>query len=212
MALAEMFYKQDTNSYVMRATARLYLTAALALVTENDPAGRTFWRDVGEEISMTDAYTYGLVPRAVSLPTGVQCAVSGFGPGDATGDVVMTIPANSLVIGAYAICIEAAGGTTRPSIDWGAVGEDSAGVFDGLGESGRCDTLFAEMGANPIDLGSLLSTTRNEEDIKSFSPRFSVAEQAYQNTLVSAGTGTTTGSWMICMLYITLPLFKGIGG
>lgn len=212
MALAEMFLKPD-NSYVMRATARLYLTAGAALVTENDPAGRTLWRDIGAEISMTDAFTYGLAPRSFILPVGVQCGIASFGPGDATGDVVLTIPGNSLVIGAYAICIEAAGGTIRPSIDWGEVRGDADGIFDGLGEAGICDTRYAQVGskAEDVGLGALIIGMGNDEDIKGKATRFSMSEQIFQNTKTVAGTGTVTGGWLVCMLYVTLPSFLGIG-
>ncbi len=206
MALAKMFRKAD-GGIVMRATARLYLTAGSALVTENDPAARTLWREPGAEISMTDAYAYGLVPRSDIVTSVVQCAYIAVSHNDDTGEVIVTIPANSLILGALAICVEAAGGTTRPSIDFGEVGGDADGIFDGLGEEGVCDTHLAQLGVTPEGkgLGALIRTQRNEDDLTMKAQRFSMGEQIFQNTQHSAGTGTVTGEWLICILYVVLP-------
>lgn len=216
MALAELFLTEN-NSYVMRATARLYLTAGGALVTENDPAGRIFWRDIGGEISLADAHTYGLLPRSFNLPAKdlINVAIVSVGVGDSTGDITLTIPGGSLILEALAICIEpVTGATTRPSIDWGMVGGDADGIFDGLGESGICDTIHTVLGSKSEDLGlgALMTSPVNEDDIKIRVTRFSMSEQVFQNTQTSAGAGTTiTGAWMIVMIYITMPSFLGMG-
>ena len=190
----------------------LYLTAGGALVLENDPAGRTLWKKPGDEISPTDAATYGLLSPAFTADMMQKLAVAFVDHGTVTGDIEIVIPAGSLITGAYAICWETAGGTTRPSIDIGTA-EDPDGLFDGLGETGKCDVIQATIGAQPeaAGVGELLQTRGNEDAIKLNIPSFSFPERTFRNTKTGAGSGTVTGAWLILVMYVTLPSLAGIG-
>jgi hypothetical protein len=127
---------------------------------------------------------------------------------DDTGSRSVTLPARSLIIDVGARCTESAGGTTRPSMDFGILGGDTDGILDGLGESGVCDVAddWVETEPEYRGRGALMVNGKNALDILMKTGVFNSTEKTYMLTRANAGTGTVTGEWDIYLIYIMLPV------
>jgi hypothetical protein len=129
---------------------------------------------------------------------------------DDTGSRSVALPARSLLIDVGARCTESAGGTTRPSMDFGILGGDTNGVFDGLGESGVCDVAgdWVENEPEYRGRGALMTNGKNAHDILMKTGMFNSSETTYTLTRANAGSGSVTGEWDIYLIYIMLPVIS----
>lgn len=119
---------------------------------------------------------------------------------DASAAKSIVIPAGSVLMGAWAICTEAAAGS--PDVDWGISEGDTDGIFDDLG--GNCATLAAVLGDDPdaTGVGVLLFDSQDSAAVQTFKKPHYAAATTFINTQNAAGTG---GEWDVYMSYIKLP-------
>jgi hypothetical protein len=193
----------------IRATARLYLTADSALVTENDPAGRTLYCNPGDEISDADLVTYkayfesfGWIGAEAAKEAAMSIKSVQVKHDDASGAVVLELPPRAIIQDVFVICTEAAAGS--PDVDFGEFGGDTDGLLDGLGTALVCDTLTAgiDTSADFKGRGALITSTVNEDNQRTKTRRYYPNGVTLTNVCNSAGTA---GEWKIFIMYIVLP-------
>jgi len=193
----------------IRATERLYLTAASALVREGNVNGRTLYCNPGDVISDADLVTYktyfeafGWIPLSGAKEATMSIASVRVRHDDATGSVTLVLPPRSVLQDLLVICTEAAAGS--PDVDFGEFGGDTDGLLDGLGQSGICDVVAASIDTGPDfkGRGALITSMVNEDSDRTKVRKHYANGVTFFNTCNSAGTA---GEWTIHVMYLVLP-------
>lgn len=193
----------------IRATGRLYLTAAGALVTENDPSGRTLYCNKGDVISDADLVTYkayfesfGWIGAEALKNATADVKSVHIKHDDASGKMKIELPPRAIIQDIFVQCTEAAAGS--PDVDFGEFGGDTDGILDGLGTALTFDTVTDDIdtSADFKGRGALITSTINEDNQRTKTRRYYPNGVTLTNVCNSAGTA---GEWDIHILYIVLP-------
>jgi hypothetical protein len=193
----------------IRATARLYLTAAGAIVSENDPSGRTLYCKPGDVISDADLVTYksyfeafGWIGTEALKNATVDIKSVHIKHDDASGDCKIDLPSRAIIEDLFVRCTEAAVGS--PDVDFGEFGGDTDGLLDGLGTPLIFDAVTSDIdtSANFNGRGELITSTANSESLRTKTRRYYPNGVTLTNVCNSAGTA---GEWDVFILYIILP-------